>query len=70
VIVGRVYEEERSVTQNIPYHELPFPQSDKFHGSFQLAWTAVQVSSSCADAAVTSKSFQNVNCSAFVRQVG
>ena len=42
---------------------------DKLHCSFQLTWAAVQVGSGGADAAVTSKRFQDVDGSAFVGQV-
>jgi hypothetical protein len=44
-------------------------QSNQLHSCFQLTWAAVQVSGSGADAAMTSKRFQNVNCSAFVGKI-
>ena len=42
---------------------------DKLHCSPQLAWAAVQVCSSSADAAMTSQRFQTVDGCALVGQV-
>ena len=41
----------------------------QLNSSFQLTWAAVKIGCSCLNAAVTSKRFQNVYCSAFVGKV-
>ena len=42
--------------------------ANQLNCSLQLTWAAVKIGSCSADAAMPSKRFQNVNCSAFVGQ--
>ena len=44
-------------------------QSNQFHSSFQLTWATVKIRGSSADASMPCKRFQNMDGSAFVRQV-